>query len=207
MSALYKATVGIEIHHVDQSEPTYCTGVLVAPTTVLTAASCLDNEINLNVVVGFGSAPQTMIKSGNKNYTRTSHSGARVDVAVVYLDSPAPSWTKPLLIVKPQSRMTYLQITALTAGMNLSAKMALKRADFSVLEMNPDENLFVVQKHHDHTFYHGDAGSAAIVMVNGLPQVLGILTDDSVIGDKESGGDFVNLNNPTLNAWVVSHLK
>lgn len=152
--SLARSVVGIYLEHTGDPQGKYCTGTLIKPRVVITAAHCLTHENNLKIEVGFLSEPMKAIESGNREYVRSSHRGLiypgflkakdewerkRNDVALIYLDENAPAWAIPLQVVSPYSLPVFSD-KVLTAASGSEQEGSterytpLKKAEFYVLK-------------------------------------------------------------------------
>ena len=152
---LSKSIVGLWVKHRGINSKIYCSGTLLTPRVILTAAHCIEYDFQLEITVGFSNEPDKMIQKKNPEFTRVSHKAIMADdylkgrtkwdqkqgdVALVFLDSPAPAWTKPLSLLSYSLRSYPDQFTAVAAGQDLGADkkafMSAKRADFKILKNN-----------------------------------------------------------------------
>lgn len=131
----------------------YCSGALISRRVILTAAHCFESDKDQNIFVGFSNEPAKAIHQKieglhfktNKvrihpDYfkSRNVFELSRTDIALIYLEQDAPTWTRPLKIIESLSiNELPRQILLLASGSedeSYSKRLTnLKTSDFSVM--------------------------------------------------------------------------
>lgn len=164
----------------DMSTWYQCTGVLVSPRIVLTAAHCLSSTVGNVIEVGVGTTPfpsgesvhpmgvQADPKFNPKNLT-SGH-----DVAVVILQNPLsipplPVNRRPLdaaLVGQSMRQVGYGANDGQGAGMGTK-----RQAQTSLSHFNATQEFFGDATHAQ---CHGDSGGPSLMVIDGVETVVGV---------------------------------
>jgi secreted trypsin-like serine protease len=98
---LNKSPVVMVIKNYADGSAGICTGTMITPTKVLTAAHCLENAANVDVLLGVSATKLAYITSYSwqihPNFTRSANGLLTNDVGVINVPVPLPLPTVPLL--------------------------------------------------------------------------------------------------------------
>jgi secreted trypsin-like serine protease len=100
-SDLNKSPVVIVIKNLADGSAGICSGTMISANKVLTAAHCLEDAVNIDVILGVSASKQAYITSNSwqihPNFARSSNGILSNDVGVINVPVPLPLPTVPVL--------------------------------------------------------------------------------------------------------------
>ena len=161
-----------------------CTGTLISPTKVLTAAHCV-NSTGVGRV-SFGSNDHGPGLNFHRAAIHPAWPSPSADIAVITLDHPVPDVTPMKLQLEPLASSLVGATVSLVgfgqSGSNGSGSGVKRKVDVTLGGMGPSTLTYSTSANGGRTSDHGDSGGPAILQVNGAEVVVGVC----------SRADFVN---------------
>lgn len=212
----------------DHSLKQVCTGTLIAPNVVLTAAHCADDQVSEEATdyrIVFGSAVvesdkdlnKVTIRKGKeitlhsewKNENITNPRDPSFDLALISFEGEMPEGFKTAKLPSPEFKLDYKgKMVAvgygLTQGVPDIGATELRRVDIKMNDWSYSITHFETRMHEGGTC-DGDSGGPAYLKESNPDQltIIGITS----FGDKycKSTGYFVRV--PTFTRWIQKELK
>lgn len=189
-----------------------CTGVMLTPTTVLTASHCFIDDVIAATVRSTSQSAEAVSYFMHPEFRVDSSASVLYnDVTVLYLDSPLNTQILPLLT----SRAPIVGEEALVAGYGMQNEsdenvtgMDFRAGNTVLAEVTPN-HLFSEYRDNLASPCQGDSGGALFVRQNGHLAVVGIVsqTDPSAMELICKEGDltlYANIQNPSILSFIQS---
>lgn len=174
----------------DKPTETYCTGTLIKPNIILTAAHCVGSNYE-SLSLAFGVNPltgnyilrQAANAIANKDYQKEK-SNQRNDVALILIKGTAPAGYQPLLLPDEQFPLqSSYTFTAAGYG-RISGKKekgddpqgsgVLRQVDLQIDSFSTDDMQFYVNQQSAKGICNGDSGGPALMTYKGQNYVVGV---------------------------------
>jgi MYXO-CTERM domain-containing protein len=161
-----------------------CTGTLVAPHVVLTAAHCIDPASNGGVIFGSGvddpdavTVPVISAIRHRRYDPSTLDEGLPFDIAMLRLAEPAPEGVEPMAMNLEPLPADFAGSTMLAIGFGASdgeeqTGFGVKRS--VVVPVNTVEDRFITYGNNSLNTCQGDSGGPGVVVTGGVEHVVGI---------------------------------
>lgn len=188
----------------DTPTQTYCTGLLISNSVILTAAHCVEKSTTA-LTLAFGFQPlkgNYILRKSSKTishpqYNKTS-SNSRYDLALISIADSAPKGYQPLLIPDDKFPIQVGQtFTAAGYGRTSGKKDDthdnqgtgfLRHVELKIQSLSTDGNQFYVDQKSNKGICSGDSGGPALMRYLGKDYVVGVASAISwTVPDELSG--------------------
>lgn len=180
-----------------------CTGTVIAPRAVLTAAHCLQGQIG-SVNVFLGSGPQQVSTSFAAHPSWKSTASTQYDVAVINMPADIGRPAVPVLVL----RDARVGETAILTGWGKDAtgELATLRAGSATITA---VSAFTLQTTYTTTagsVCQGDSGGPILVQEGGTWSVAGVISANSTLACSFGDNFYANLRHPDISAFVLARV-
>lgn len=179
-----------------------CSGTVIAPRAVLTGAHCLDEDVAI-ARVWLGTGPEIVAESF-VHYPGYGPGSSLPDVGVLRMREDLRPAPVPLLT----SRDARVGETAVIAGWgrDQSSVPATLRAGTAVISSVGPQRLETAFTSNASSICSGDSGGPILLSEGGTWSVAGVISATSTAGCTTGTAFYVNLRNPSAQAFVLAHV-
>lgn len=194
----------------DDNDIELCTGTLIDPTSVLTAAHCLDDNIK-SVYVRYGNPDENKSSKASQLFLHPKFDGEhpKGDIAIVKLSSSILDLpTVPLLfsrVAKEEETGTIFGYGSTGTDSSFDFSTRVLKGGFA--HVTEADNEVVYMKYlYDSNTCEGDSGGPLVLMQNGEATVAAVTSSGTVegcgYGDRSY---FAALQDPEVQSFITSH--
>ena len=180
----------------------YCSGTVISPTAVLTAAHCLDKDV-AKVRVGFGAAKEFTASSFQASPNYNGNTSNSIDVGVVIVPQAMGQPIVPIL----SSRDAVVGEAAIIAGFgqDLFGQSLVLRAGSTTISSVDSVYLQNNYGGSSSSACSGDSGGPMLVSVGGTWAIAGVTS--GVSGNCVAGANFyINVRNSSARAFILANV-
>lgn len=194
------AVVSLNARGADGGNAGSCSGTLIAPRRILTAAHCLTGAALIRVFVG--TLPQYETTSFVSHPQYSGSGSSPVDVAIITMGEDLPRTPIPLLL----NRDARVGESAVIAGWgrDLNNVPATLRAGVTTITAVTPTLIETIFAGNVSSVCSGDSGGAILLQEGGAWAVGGVISATSESACNTGTNFYVNLRNPAISSFIVA---
>lgn len=194
------SVVSLNSRAADGANAGSCSGTIIAPRRILTAAHCLEETAVVRVWLGVGDQIETRTFVPHPQYSGAA--GRAEDVAIVTMDQDLPRPPIPLLL----GRDARVGESAVIAGWgrDLNNVTATLRAGLTTITAVTPSAIQTIFASNVSSICSGDSGGPILVLEGGVWAVAGVISATTEAACNTGTNFYANLRNSSTSSFILA---